>query len=598
MKDEEILSESKKRFQSIMTAEKEIRESALEDIRFAYNVDGGQWEEYVRVGRQNDKRPCLTFNKLRKFIAQVANKEREARMSVKVVPVDDKADPETAKILTDLIRQIEYNSIADEVYAKAGEQAIAGGFGYWRVLTAYAEDSFDQDISIEAIENPFAVYYDPRGQYCFIREGMTVAEFKKAYPKAEQSDFTFSGRGEEYALWYEENKLFVAEYFVKEPTEKKLVEVVKIEVDPLTGTSSPVGESQIFELDTDITADELKAAGFEILKTRTVKTYKIMWYKITGAEVLDKQEWPGKYIPVVEVVGDEINIAGKTYKRSLIRDGKDAQRMYNYWATSMTEKVALTPKAPFLVTPREIQGFETMWDEANIKNYPYLLYNPESQRVPQRQTPTQVEAGAMSMLGIADKDIKDTVGMYEPTVGDVSNERSGKAIQVRNLRSEMGVFHFPDNLRRAILQTGRILIDLIPKIYDSQRIIRIRNYEGEEQIGKINYPVTDLQTGEQVIMNDLTVGKYDIRADVGTYSTRRQETVETMMQAMQYAPAVAPAIVPLLFKYMDAPGADEIVKAIQDYLTRLSSNGTAKSPIPALPGVAEGLTPTTPTGGA
>ena len=573
--NDKILQLARERFQIIHTAEMQIREAALEDIRFAYNIEEGQWDASVRAERITDKRPTLTANKLRKFVSIVANRERENRVAVKVRPVDDQADVTTAAIIEDLVRQIEYQSVADEIYANAGEQAVAGGFGFWRLLTKFTDDGFDQEIFIKHMENPFSVYLDPKGQYCFIRDVLTEQEFERQYPNASKVSFDLSGRGEEWTLWYEPSKIFVAEYFQKEPTTREIAQV-----------RDSSGQVKVLELREGITVRELTTQGFQVLKTRSVKTHKVMWYKMTGHEILESSEWAGSEIPVVEVMGDQVNIAGKIYKRSLIRDGKDPQRMYNYWLTAMTEKVALVPKSPFLATPQQIQGHEAMWDQANQKNFPYLLYNVTAGDKPERQIPAQVDTGAMAMINIANNDIKDVLGMFESTIGEPSNERSGRAIFARQQRSDLGTFHFPDNLRRAVVQTGRLLIDLIPRIYDTKRVVRLRNEKDEERFVTINETVFDEETGREVIVHDLSIGRYDVLADVRLYSTRRQETVELMISAMQFAPQIAPFIVDLIFKFLDSPGAPEIQQRVQQFLNTVGQGGDgAGGQVPEIPGL-------------
>ena len=568
---EEILKLARERFQLLHTAEQDVRNAALEDMKFAYNVDNGQWPADIRAKRQADSRPCLTSNKLRKFIAVIANKERENRIVAKVRPVDDKSDPATAKALQDIIRNIEYLSTADEIYTKAGEHALACGFGYWRILTDYAsETSFDQEIKIAPIENPFSVYMDPQEEFCFVRDVMTLEEFKRDYPKATPANFSGGKIEEEMKLWYDAKSVHIAEYFQKEYRTKTIAEV------------KDNGVIRIIELSKDRTEEDLTAEAIKVLRTRQVRSYKIMWYKITGNEILEKEEWPGKHIPIVEVEGDKINVGGKTYKRSLIRDAKDPQSMYNFWLTAMTEKVALAPKAPFLVTPGEIKGYEEEWKRANTDNLPYLRFNPMGQRTPQRQQPAQVDAGAMSMLQIADGDIMDVIGMSEASLGEKSNERTGRAIFARQQRSDLGAFLFPDNLRRAIVKTGRILIDLTPKIYDTHRIERIIGEDGQpDTTVEVNKPAVG-KDGESILENDLSVGKYDVQADIRQYSSRRQETVEMLIQAMQYAPSVAPFFVDLIFKYLDAPGADEIAGRLKEALAATQKEqqpaGTSETP--------------------
>ncbi len=560
---DEILRMGRKRFEQITTAEQHIREAALEDIKFAYNVEEGQWPAGVKEERANDKRPCHTLNKLRKFIAQISNRERDARMAGDIVPVDSNGDPLKAQIYKDIFLQIETSSQADEAYDLAGNQAISGGFGYYRILTDFVDNGFDQEITIKKIENQFSVYYDPRGQYCFIREGIPLDEFKERYKDKSQINFEGVNTGEEFALWYEPDKVFIAEYYFKEPFKKKIV----LAVHP----SNP--EPQTIEITEKVTEAILLENGFQIVNRRTADTHKVIWVKMTGDTILEEQEWQDWEIPVIEVVGDEINIAGKKYKRSLIRDGKDAQRMYNYWLTNMTETVAMAPNAPYLISVKQIKNHVRSWQQAITKRLPFLQYNDSGKGPPRREPPPQVPSGAMAMLNIANNDIKDTIGMFEPSLGEQSNERSGKALRIRQATGDMGTLHFPDNLRRAIRKSTRIIIRLIPKIYDTQRIIRITGPKGEDEFVTINQAVIDQETGQQVIINDMSVGKYDLREDVRSFSTKRQESADFLAQAIDRYPALAPVIIDLVFKMQDWPGAAEVEKRLQEFIQKQEQAG-------------------------
>ena len=565
-RNDRIIALAKQRYKTINEAEVHIRDSALEDIKFVYDVDEGQWPADIRAAREADNRPCLTSNKLRKFVSTVANQERENRVAIQVRPIDDISDPETAQVYEDLVRQIEHTSNADQVYADTGEQAAAGGFGYFRIYTHLPQDSFDQEIVIEGIENQFSVHMDPRKQYCFISDWMRKDEFEHLWPKAEEVNFNYQDIGEEWSGWYEKDRVHVAEYFAIEPVERKLLQV----------KNKQTGELGVIELRGSLTEDDVIKQGFEIIQRRTSDGTQVKWYKITGSEILEERDIPCSQIPVIEVLGDKVNVSGREYKRSLIRDGKDPQRMYNYWLTTETETVALAPKAPYILSAKEISGHEKMWDEANKKNLPYLLFNPQGNRVPQRNAPPQVSPGHASMMQVANQDIKDTLGLFESFIGEQSNERSGRAIGMRTQRGQVATLHFPDNLRRSIITAGQILIEMIPRIYDTERVIRVRGEDGKERPLRINYTVRDEKTGDVHLVNDMSRGKYDVIADVRQYATRRQESVETLLQAMQYAPGVAPYILDLLFKFMDAPGANEVEDRIKQFLasqTQEQNNG-------------------------
>lgn len=580
MSDEDkFLALALERFKKIYDAEYNIREASLEDLRFVYNVENGQWPEDIIQQRKDDSRPCLTFNKLRKFVSQVANFERENRFGSRVRPVDDKADVDRAKIIEGLIRQIENASMADEIYSTAGEKAIAGGFGYWRILTKEQDDSFNQEIFIALIENQFSVYLDPDRNYGFIREGLTKKEFENRYPGKAMSNFS-GGLGEEYQLWYKADKVFIAEYFYKERYDKTIAEVQNIQT----------GETAIIELKKEDTPELLFESGKMILRQKTKKATRIKWAKISALQILEQGEWAGSEIPIIEIKGDNINIGGINYKRSLVRDSKDPQRMFNYWLTHITESGALIPKSPYIVFPQEIKGFEGMWADANRKNYPYLLVNPHgSGKKPYREPPPQIQTGAVQLLMLADTNIDDTMGLYEASRGERSNERTGVAINARSSRSIQGVFHFHDNYRRAILETTRQLIEIIPKIYDTERIERILGEEGIDMTVKINEEFIDPNTGVKIIKNDLTVGKYDVVADVRLFATRRQEAAQVVAEYLRSAPNVAPLVLPFLFKWQDWPDADKLQAQVEKYLPQLMGQKGEQTGTPENPGLSSTL---------
>jgi hypothetical protein len=565
---DKFLALARSRFQIVSTAESHIRPTSLEDLKFVYNVEEGQWPSEIKAERERDHRPCLTSNKLRKFVAQVANRARDERLGGKVKPVDDKADPKVAEIYTGLIRYIEFASKADEVYADAGEKAVAGGFGYFRITTEEPDYSFDQEIFIRKIENQFSVYLDPKREYGFIREGMPIDEFEAKYPDKAPVSVNSQGEGDNN-LWYDSEKVYIAEYFYKEE--------VPIELAKCLNTTT--GEIKILELNDEILEETLARANYMVIQKKNKTVKKVKWAKITGFDILEEGVWPGSEIPIIEVVGDYVNIAGKSYKRSLIRDAKDPQRAYNFWWTHMTETVALAPKAPYLVTPQEIKGFEDMWNSANQKNLPYLLYNAQGQKKPTREPPPTVPTGAGQMLQISAGDLQDTIGMFESSFGARSNERTGAAIKARADRSDFAVFHFFDNLKRAILETMRQLIELIPKIYDTERRIRILGEEDDELLVDINKQEINPSTGESIILNDLSMGRYDVVPGTRLFSTRREESAQSMAEVIQAAPNIAPLILDLLFESQDWPKADEVKRRLEKHMNVLLG-GKGEQPPP------------------
>lgn len=556
MTDEDLLALARKQYANVQSSDHHNREDALDNLNFVYDIENGQWDEEAKADREQKRRPCLTHNKVRKFVAQVANRQRMNRLAMDTIPVDDMADVKVAKIYDGILRQIEDQSNADIIYATTGEKALAGGFGFWRILTKYADDGFDQDIYIEGIDNQFSVHLDPEGNYGFIRKPMLVDEFKEQYPNVEPMDFDQSALGDDYGLWYEEDVVFIAEWFRKKTYNKEIAQVLK------PNEQEPI----VVELTDKITKEGFESRGWKVLKTRKFKSKKVEWRKITGTDILEKEDWVGNDIPIIEVEGDVVNIGGKKYKRALVSDAKGPQILYNYAVTSVAEKISASPKAPFIVTPEEIKNHEQMWNDANQENYPYLLWNDENGtgRKPQREPGTQLDSGFAGLLQIADSDIKDTMGLYESFAGEPSNERSGKAIDARRQGGEMGTFHFQDNLSRAILKTAQQIVYMIPKVYDTERTIRMLGEDGTEGKVTINQKIT--VAGEEVIVNDLLTGKYDVREGIKAWGTRRQEALAGMTEAMQYAPQFAHIVLPRIFKFQDWPEADEVGQEIDEFV--------------------------------
>ena len=552
-KQDDRIAEIKERYKEADNGWRDIYEEAEKDLAFVYDVGDGQWPTDVRTAREKDNRPIITVNKLQKFVRQLRGDMMTNRPRIKVIPVDDKADVNMAELYNGLIRQIEYLSNAPVAYDTGYMHAVSGGVGFFRIITKYeSEDSFNQDIQIKRVMNPFSVRFDPLAEeftmddarFCFIEDMLRTKDFKKLYPKAEVSNFEGAEK-ELFGEWIINDKVRVAEYFYKQETKKKIALLQTGETVVLEGSMTP---------------EYIMANGGEIIRERTASFETVKWCKMTGAEILEESDWPGKYIPVIPVFGDEIVVDGRRYYLSMTRGARGPQEMYNYWATAATENVALSPKMPYMVDHRQIQGFEHEWEEANIKNRMFIRYKaiPGLQK-PSRETQTQVPNAIMSMLQQTAFDIEDHLGHYEASKGQASNERSGKAILARVAQSDKGTYTFVDNLSRAIVAAGRQLIDLIPKIYDTPRALQIMGEDGNQQVVKVNQPTGTDSDGNVMVENDLSVGKYDLVAIAGaSFSSKRQEMVEFLVQTLQYAPQLAAIIAPLTIKYSDYPGAQEL----------------------------------------
>jgi len=530
------------------------RQDALDDLKFS---SGDQWPVEVQNSRNLEARPCLTINKLDGFIRQVCNQQRQARPRMKAHSMNSAANAKVADILTGIFKHIEVNSDADAAYDTAFEFAVRMGWGYWRVVTDYVrEDSFDQEIYIKPIQNPFTVYFDPNSQMpdgsdaetCLITEVMSKKDFKAQYPNADDgANFNNRGTGDADADWIMKEDIRVAEWWYTERKKTKLLLLSD-------GT-------QVYK---DDAPDEtiLAAAGIMVVAERETMRKTIKWAKLTGMEVLEESTWAGKYIPIVPVYGQQIVVDDKRKKYGLVRMAKDPQRMYNYWRTALTESVALAPKAKWLLAEGQDEGHENEWNLANVKATPVLRYKQKDIEgqpapVPTRLQPEPPPAGIVEATSAINNDLQTVVGIFDPNQFMQGNQ-SGKAIRGQQMQIDLSNFHYYDNLTRSLKQTGRIILDLIPKIYDKERVMRIIGYDNRPEMVTINQRIVDEQ-GAEKILNDVTVGEYDVYMDTGPgYQSKRQEAVEAMVPLLQANPELFQAAGDLVFRNMDFPGADVI----------------------------------------
>jgi hypothetical protein len=550
------------------------RAEALDDVRFAA---GDQWPVDVQNSRVLEARPCLTINKLDAYIRQICNQQRQQRPRIKVHGMNNDSDAKVAEIITGITRHIENQSDADQAYDHAFEYCVKMGWGYWRVTTDYIrDDSFDQEIYIKRIENPFTVYFDPNSvqpdgsdaEKCLITTVVSKEVFRKMYPDAETNQgFSSRGTGDTESEWVTKEDIRIAEYFYTERTKDMLLELS----DGTTGYSTEIPKKEVLE-----------AAGITVISQRDVWRKQIKYCKLTAMQILEEGEWAGKYIPIVPVYGQEVRVDDKHKKFGLVRMAKDPQRMYNYWSTALTESVALAPKAKWLLAEGQDEGHENEWAMANIKAMPVLRYKQTDTEgriapTPVRLQPEPPPAGIVTALQGLNGDLQAVVGIFDPSQLPQGN-MSGKALQGQQSQVDMTNFHYYDNLTRSIRHTGRIILDLIPKIYDRERVMRIIGDDGKPEMVTINQQGQD-EEGISKVLNDVTVGEYDVVMETGPgYNSKRQEAVDSMVQMLSVDPNLMQQAGDLIFRNMDFPGSD----VIADRLAAVNPMAQIddKSPIP------------------
>jgi len=598
----DILKEAREAFDLCAEVENDNRREFLEDLRFARM--GEQWPDQIRQQREREGRPCLTLNKLPVFIRQVVNDARQNKPACRIHPQDSGADPHTAEVLTGLVRNIEVTSDADVAYDTAIESAVTGGFGYWTVNTQYAcDDGFEQDIAIERVSNPLSIYGDPYSNAAdssdwdtaFQVEMLSKDRFEREYKGADPVNWEEAGTLGLPAPWVDGDEVMIARYWRRDKVKDQIIalsdgQVVKV--------SEYERNKALFD------ALQLAPIG----QSREINSHQVTLRVMTGAEELSKVDWAGKYIPIVPVYGDEVVIEGRRHFRSLIRDAKDPQRMFNYWRTMATELVALAPKAPFIGPKGAFDTDHAKWQTANTHNHPYLEY--DGPRAPERNPFAGMPAGALQEALNASDDMKAITGIYDASLGARSNETSGVAINARKLEGDVSTFHFIDNLSRAIRHSGRIVLDLIPKVYTTERMIRVLGEDMTPQTVQIapgaqpqqqggapgvadastagNVPSGPLAAVSRV--HDLTVGKYDLTVTAGpSFTSRREEAAAQMQEWLRASPELGPIIGDIVAKNLDWPGADEIAERLKIMLppeikAAMGEGPTGESPTgPSIP---------------
>jgi hypothetical protein len=551
-----LLTRIRQRTKVMIEADEENRRCALEDIKFV-SVPGEQWDANMK--KKRGKRPCYEFNKLRITCKRIINDMRANRPMAKVRGVED-SDKDTADIYEGLIRNIWNNSDGDTVVDYAAEYQVEGGYGAWRISSKYAyEDAFEQDLVVEGIQNPFCLFWDPAAKDFMKRDAMdcvlidTIA--KSAYEERWPDKDVVSWESTEWDdedEWRTDETVRIVEYWYKELVDKELWQLRDGKV-------------------VDAASDEAQSPEVQaqIVRRRKAKCWKVSMCIASGESILEKSEWAGSHLPFIPVYGEFKVIDGKLRWHGIVRFAKDAQRSYNVSRTAMTENVAMVPQAKWWATVEQAKGHADKWEQAVSENIPWLAYNADA-KAPGPPVPmagAQVPAALVQLSMLDSEDIKAVTGIFDASLGQEASEKSGRAIIARQQQGEIATFNYQDNMAKAIRRTAEILIDLIPKVYDTERELRILGSDGSEDYKKVNQVVFDQATGKPIKVNDLAQGRYDVTVTVGpSFSTKRQEAAETYLQLAQASPEVMAVAGDLIFKAMDLPYSEDIADRLKAML--------------------------------
>jgi hypothetical protein len=574
---EDIAREARERYAAGVDADRLNRARDQED-RLFYTGGDNQWmvtgaNGTVNVANQRRAkgRPAASYNRLPQFVKQVSGELRQNKPAIKVLPVDGQTDPAMAEVYSAIIRHIEGQSNGHRIYSKTGEQAAIGGQGWWRIKADYcADDGFEQELLIERIPNPLAVVSDPAAKeptrrdmsWALVTEMVPRQDFLDKYPKISASDFD----GEEYLDWQQGDFVRIAEYWRKRSKGTKRLFALRAP----TGEQTVADEDQIRERLAPFGLEKVNKASLaqlelEIVSERKVEAFVVESILLCGVgELGEWQEWPGKYIPLVRVVGEEVEAGDTVFRHGMIHHAKPAQVGYNYARNAMMERHGQSTKAPWIATAKQVQNYKGMWETANTENHAVLIYDPDpaANGPPARTAPPQLDAAAYQECMTAVDDMKGSTGIHDAQLGAESNETSGVAIARRDAQGDTATFVYIDNLEDAIETTGRMLIDLIPHYYDDSRVIRLLGEDGEvEKFEEINKQLPDGRT-----WNDVTRGKYDVVVNTGpAYATRRQEAADNLMK-LSDNPVIGQVGMDILVRALDMPLGDKLADRLKRML--------------------------------
>lgn len=545
------------RYKVMKEADEDNRKKAMADFKFI-NVPGEQWDQTMKT--QRGQRPCYEFNELRIKCKRVINDMRANRPQAKVRGYEDN-DVDTAEILEGLGRNIWNCSDADTTVDNAGEYQVGAGMGAWRIVTDYESDmSFDQDIYIEGIKNPFCLYADPAAKDPLKRDARdwvltekiprTVYDDTYSDKKAVSFDADENDDDDDWGTDKESEEVRIAEYWYKEPitVELWLLKDGKV-VDSTDEAAKQIPQDQI-------------------AKKRTAKSHKIMMAIVSGNAVLEGPlECAGKEHRFVQVFGESLVIDGKTIWHGLGRFAKDAQRNLNITQTAALESTAASLQSKYWSTLKQAEGLSEKWAEAIQKNLPIQYYNPDPMAPgpPQRMAGAEIPVAMLQLGQQASQLMKSVTGIFDASLGERSNENSGRAIIARQQQGEIATFNYQDNMAKAVQRTWEILLDLIPEVYDTERTIRVLGADGAEKYKKINtFEPNPEDPTNPLKVNDLRQGKYDVTITVGpNFQTLRQEAAETWAQMASSDPNLMVAAGDLVYKSMDVPYAEQIAERMK-----------------------------------
>jgi hypothetical protein len=553
----EVFEEAMKRHSDSEAFEEDERELVYEDHLFC-DKPGSQWDELGIRGRKRAKRPMYEINQVALARNQFVGDQLQNRIDIKIRPKKGGVDQDIAETFEGVVRNIT-DASGDEWKANALKEAATGGIGACQICTRYTqEDGWDQEIYLKPIRSAFStLWVDPNSimddhsdaMWMSVTTKMTPTEFEKRWPNSKAANFRMIGINGCRSGWRTQEFIRVADYYSKEEYKRKLV---------LMTDGKTYEDDEKFQK----VEDELYEKGIFVSRRKTVVGYKVMHYKLSGAEVLEgPNEVPfGDMIPIGVNYGYSNWIDGVHYYCGIIRKAKDPQRVYNYETSNNVETGGLAPKDPYWITTTQGKGYEGELKRMAVTNDPIAFYNadPQSPGPPKRTGAPAVNSAQLARIQQAAQDIQSSTGYFAPSLGDNPQHQSGIALRTQQRAGATGTYEIASNHSKMIEYVGKVLVKGIPILYDGTRQERILREDGETELVTLNEVVIDEETGEEITLNDVSAGTFDVKVDVGpSFATKREEAVAYLTEAGRSNPMIHQLMADIVMKNMDFPGAKE-----------------------------------------
>jgi hypothetical protein len=613
-KDEDLIREARERWNRAAEAEEAQRARIVLAKQFRV---GKQWPDAIRIAREGGgsiqgqsaqpPRPCLVVDRLSQPVRQVSNTIKNASFGFDVLPSGGGSDSDTADIFKGYLRWMLNRSRGESPVEWAADQAIEGGIGWFRLRTDYINETWDgpltpealwQALFMERITNNLTVYCDPSAvrptrsdmQWALVTEDLSREEHQRKWPDADIRDletFTSTGDTSAWKSWVSAENVRVAEYYRIVYTKRHLYQL------------------------TDGTVTETKPDDKQdIVAERVMQVPSVKCDIINAVQSLQSFEWAGSRIPLIPILGEELNVDGKVHLRGVIEEGMDAQRMVNYTYSGAVEIFALAPKNAPMVVGASVANYKAIWQTRNTINHAYLPYDAWDQDgkeypPPVLDTTEPPIQAAVELMRVSEDAIKATTSTGDASLGNTNpNERSGRALQALQAQSDLANSNYPDNVKRALIYAGELAVEIIPKITQKGQIIHILGMDDEPEQVMIGQPYQEHpQTGvpqasppevtpELAAMSnglhkfyDLNNGRYAVTVSVGkATATKREEGAAALGELIPHLPPpMAAVLTPEYIEQLSMPNAHKMAEIARKALPpelQAASDQNGQSQIP------------------